>query len=102
MSYENQKKAANLALIGSIREDILPNTDLVDYLLANLKEHYPDSLNGRFGIEIITTHKEICETIANKRGLLKSNSEFDLNKAESLLLKEFKDGLLGRITLEWL
>ncbi len=102
MSYENKEKAANLALIGSIREDILPNTDLVEMLLAFLKEHYPDALRERFGIDEISSHKEVCLTISSKRGLLKANNQPDIDKAESLLLKEFKDGLLGRITLEWL
>ena len=102
MSYENKEKAAKLALIGSIREDILPNTELVAYLLNNLKEHYPLSLSNRFGIDEIGHQLDVCEAIARKRGLLKGNGEIDHAKAESLLLKEFKDGLLGRITLEWL
>ena len=102
MSYENKEKAANLALIGSIREDILPNNELVDYLLGLLKNKYPDALLERFGIEQIGTHKEVCSTIADKRKLIKANNELDIDKAEALLLKEFKDGLLGRITLEWL
>ena len=102
MSYENQEKAANLALIGSIREDILPNSDLVDYLLTVLSKSYPASLSGRFGIDTIGSRLDVCKTIAEKRGLLKNNGELDLSKAENLLLKEFKDGLLGRITLEWL
>lgn len=102
MSYENKEKAANLALIGSIREDILPNTDLVNYLLDVLKNHYPSALLERFGIENITNHNEVCIAISKKRGLLKNNGDLDILKAESLLLKEFKDGLLGRITLEWL
>ena len=102
MNYENKQKAANLALLGSIREDILPNTDLVEMLLKFLKEKYPNALKERFGIEEITNHKEVCIAIANKRGLLNSNGQFDIVRAEALLLKEFKDGLLGRITLEWL
>lgn len=102
MNYENQEKAANLALIGSIREDILPNSDLVDYLLKILNKHYPDALSGRFDIPSIEERLVVCKAIAEKRGLLKNNGELDLLKAESLLLKEFKDGLLGRITLEWL
>ena len=102
MNYDDKKKAANLALIGSIREDILPNTDLVDYLLVILKKHYPDSLLERFGVEEITNHLGVCNAICKKRGLLKNNGDHDILKAESLLLKEFKDGLLGRITLEWL
>ena len=45
MSYENQEKAANLALVGSIREDILPNNELVAILLKFLKEHYISDLS---------------------------------------------------------
>ncbi len=102
MSYENQEKAANLALIGSIREDILPNNELVAILLNFLKTHYPEALKERFGIETITESKNVLEEIANKRGLLAGSGRLDILKAESLLLKEFKDGLLGRISLEWL
>ncbi len=102
MSYENKEKAANLALIGSIREDILPNSDLISFLLSYLKEHYPNALESRFGINEIGSEIETCDYIANKRGLLTGNGQLDRNKAEELLLKEFKDGLLGKITLEWL
>ena len=102
MSYENQEKAANLALLGSIREDILPNNELVSVLLKFLKEHYPNALKERFGIETIGEQKVVLEEIANKRGLLAGSGRLDILKAESLLLKEFKDGLLGRISLEWL
>ena len=102
MSYENKEKAANLALIGSIREEILPNTDLVMHLISFLKTHYPNALKERFDIDGIPDYPKVCQLIANKRGLLTSNGQFDVTKAEALLLKEFKDGLLGRITLEWL
>ena len=102
MSYENKEKAANLALIGSIREDILPNHDLVSYLLDELKYHYPDALKDRFDISEITSYEDVIRAISIRRGLLTSNGGYALEKAESLLLKEFKDGLLGRITLEWL
>ena len=100
MSYENKEKAANLALIGSIREDILPNHDLVSYLLDELKYHYPDALKERFDISEITSYEDVIRAISIRRGLLTSNGGYALDKAESLLLKEFKDGLLGRITLE--
>ena len=102
MSYEDKEKATKLALVGSIREDILPNSDLVDYLLSFLKEKYPESLKERFDIETITNRKEVLELIADRRKLVRANNQLDLEKAESLLLKEFKDGLLGNITLEWL
>ena len=101
MSYENQKKAANLALIGAIREDILPNEVLGEYLLKFLKEHYPDSLFNRFEIKEIDDRLTVLNQIAERRKIVTSTGENDLLRAESLLLKEFKDGLLGNITLEW-
>lgn len=99
MNYENKENAAKLALIGSIRDDILPYDVLAEDLLNILKEHYPDSLKERFDIGNITTPTEVIEAIAKRRGLL-SSGKLDLEKAEKLLLQEFKDGLLGQITLE--
>ena len=101
MNYENQKKAANLALIGAIREDILPNEKLGEYLLGFLKEHYPNSLSNRFDINEITDRIAVLNQIAERRKVVTSVGENDLIRAEALLLKEFKDGLLGNITLEW-
>ena len=101
MSYENQKKAANLALIGAIREDILPNEVLGEYLLKFLKERYPNSLKNRFDVEEIGDRLTVLNQIAERRKIVNSVGENDLLRAESLLLKEFKDGLLGNITLEW-
>ena len=101
MSYENQKKAANLALIGAIREDILPNEVLGEYLLKFLKEHYPDSLLNRFDIKEIGERLTVLNQIAERRKIVNSVGENDLLRAEAVLLKEFKDGLLGNITLEW-
>ena len=96
MSYENQKKAANLALIGSIREDIL----LGELLLAYLRNQYPSALLSRFGIETIGDRLVVLNQISEKRKLVDGVGQNDLKRSEALLLKEFKDGLLGQITLE--
>lgn len=100
MSYDDKKKSANLALIGSIREDILPNNELVHILLSYLKNNYPSALLKRFNIEEITSDEEVLTKICEVRKIVDSKGEKDLLRAESLLLKEFKEGLLGRITLE--
>ena len=101
MSYTDTKKAANLALIGAIREDILPNEQLGDILLSFLKSHYPSALNDRFGITEITDRIAVLNQISERRKVVTSTGESDLIRSEALLLKEFKDGLLGKITLEW-
>jgi len=100
MNYDDQAKSINLALIGCVKEDILPNHILVESLLKILKKNYPSSLKERYDIEEITTPEEVLKQIADRRKLVDSNGQLDLVRAESLLLKEFKDGKLGRITLE--
>ena len=100
MNYDDKKKAANLALIGSIREDILPSHDLVHILLGYLKENYPDSLKKRFNIVNIGTDGEVLKAICEVRKIVNSNGELDIVRAEAVLLKEFKEGKLGKITLE--
>lgn len=100
MNYDDQAKATNLALIGCVKEDILPNHVLCEALLKILKKNYPDSLKERFEIDEITTVTEVLTKIADRRKLLDANGELDLLRAESLLLKEFKDGKLGKLTLE--
>ena len=100
MAYENKNKAAKLAILGSIREDILPKTDLCIYLIDLLKSKYPDALKSRFEVEEITDYESIMNQICKRRGLLKAGA-YDLERAENLLLNEYKNGKLGRMTLEW-
>lgn len=95
MNYDDKTKAINLALLGSIREEILPNEDLSIYLIKYLNKFYPEALKERFGITDLSNFEEVIKQICVRRALLN-----DYERAYSLLLKEFKDGKLGRITLE--
>ena len=95
MNYEDKVKAINLALLGSIREEILPNQDLAIYLIKYLNKFYPNALENRFDIHDLSNFDEVIVSICQKRGLLNDNE-----RAYILLLKEFKDGKLGRISLE--
>ena len=101
MNYEDKRKAINLALVGSIKEDILPTIDLAGHLVEFLKKRYPTSLKDRFDIEEITEINQVLQQISCRRGLISSNGQADIEKAAMVLLKEFKDGKLGKISLEW-
>ena len=101
MNYEDKKKAINLALVGSIKEDILPIMDLANHLIEFLKKRYPNALKERFDIDEITELMPVLQQISARRGLISQNNVPDLEKAATVLLKEFKDGKLGKISLEW-
>lgn len=100
-NYENKEYAINLALVGSIRETILPIEELADILLNYLRKYYPETIKNRYVIDFNEEddNNSILCKIALKRGLL-LKQEPDVSKASSLLLKEFRDGILGHISLE--
>lgn len=93
----NQTDGTKLALIGTIREEIIPSYDLALQLLECYGEHL-------FGWEkdgiTIETAEERLEWFARKRVFLIKGGGTDTNRAVSTLLKEFRDGQLGRISLE--
>lgn len=97
-NYEDKNKAINLALTGSINENILPDEELSNYLLDYLKKEYLDLLIKRYDIEL-SDNENILLQIAKKRGLLENGKPNTL-KASKLLLNEFKNGIIGQISLE--
>lgn len=101
MNYPDGAMAVRLALLGCMKEEVLPTEDLAYALLGFLKEEYPHALASRFGIEDVRALEsdDVFYGIAKTR-LLLEGSEPSLTKACYLLIKEFKDGLLGRYSLE--
>lgn len=99
-SYENKSDAINLALVGSINEEILPLEELAFYAYDFLIENYPSNFYDRFNYLTSEDSKNDAFTkIARKRGYL-SNGGVDINKAYKVFLNELKNGLLGKITIE--
>ncbi len=99
-NYEHQLAVINLALLGSIRQEILPIHDLAEHLAIYLIHHYDELLMNRYdaGPDNLLSPHALFTHIANRRGLL-DNGVINLEKAETLLLNEFKNGMIGRICL---
>jgi ribosome biogenesis GTPase A len=102
MNYPDGPIAIRLALTGSIKEEVLPIHELSMALLSYLKENYPNCLASRYEISSLEgkDEDEVLSIMASKRGYLKAGGIPDIDKAASLLLKDFQAGNLGAITLE--
>lgn len=99
-NYEDKNVIAKLALLGSVRQDILPIVALSDYLLDFLKEHYCQGLLERYGeLDFSVDDENVFLQIAQSRQF-KQNGEWDSSRARITLLTEFRAGLLGRISLD--
>lgn len=100
--FEDQSAAVRLAFTGAISDDILDIETLAMKLLSYLAENYPQSLTGRYKIEISgeDTGIELLENVGRKRGMMISGGEINTERAAITVLDEFRSGKLGRITLE--
>lgn len=99
--FEDQTVGLKLALIGSIKDEILNIDELALELIAILKEHYSGVLQARYEVEEEKTPAEIIHQIAIKRNCIQKGNELDYTKAANLLMDEFRGGKLGQITLEF-
>ena len=99
-SYKDPKEAVNLALVGSISSEILPNDELARIAFNYIKEYYPNNLKSRFEYVDLSKDVDDCfREIAYKRGYLTKGGQ-DIEKAYKVFLNEVKNGLLGQITFE--
>ncbi len=98
--FEDQMVGLRLALIGSIKDEILNTDELAIELIHILTDMYPGVLKERYGVDEEQKDTDILCEIAEKRNCLSKGNELDYSKAAALLIDEFRSGKLGKITLE--
>lgn len=105
--FEDPSAGMKLAFIGSINDDIIHMTELSLELILFLNKYYPDAIKNRYEIEIPEDLNEpkycvsTLEQIALKRSCLMKGGEPDIDRAAGILLDDFRNVRLGRITLEF-
>ena len=111
--FESEEVALHLCFTGSIKEEILDKLEIAYQLTKFLLENYRKKLCERYKIDeefIEQTLKqdqpennniyEIMLEIGKKRGCIMSGGRIDEEKTSRLILDEFKNGKLGKITIE--
>ena len=98
--FDSKTIASNLAFIGSIKDEILQTEELASELVDFINRSYPGVLEEKYAIEHSDDKFEVLEKIAQSRHCLVRGNEFDTEKAAAILLDDFRNGRLGRITLE--
>lgn len=107
--FESEEVGLNLAYTGSIKEEILEKTEIAYNLLKFLDENYSNDLYAKYKIseqeidEIKDNPQytlELMYLIGKKRGALISGGNIDEEKVAKIILDDFKNGRIGKITLE--
>lgn len=111
--FEREEVGLNLAFTGTIKEEILQRVEIAYQLVKYLLENYRYNICERYGIsenyieDILKQEQpenmniyEIMLEIGKKRGCIISGGNIDEEKTARIILDEFKNGKLGKITLE--
>ncbi|WP_370579731.1 ribosome biogenesis GTPase YlqF [Snodgrassella alvi] len=94
----------NLAASGAVGRNALDEEVVALELLDYLRRHYLPLLQQRYQADLSESSHWLddqwLEWVGKKRGALLSGGRIDYQKAAERLLTDFRDGLIGRITLE--
>lgn len=99
--FEDQQVGLRLAFIGSIKDEIMNLEELAAELISFMQDAYPGVLAEKYTINEKQNSYSVLEAIAESRHCLVRGNELDIAKAAGMLLDDFRNGRLGRITLEF-
>ncbi|MCF8198605.1 MAG: ribosome biogenesis GTPase YlqF [Sulfuritalea sp.] len=93
-----------LAASHAIGRNAVIDSEVATFLADLLLRRYPDSLTGRYGFSTEGMDGvAVLEAVAKKRGCVtqgRRGGELDMEKAAMVLLTDYRNGKLGRISLE--
>lgn len=96
--FEDETIGYNLALTGAIKDDVVYKDDLVLYFLSFLKENYPNVLEF-YKVNKDMDNIEILNEIAKNKNFIR-NREIEYERVYDLIINDFRNLRLGRITLD--
>lgn len=98
--FEDQKVGERLAMIGSIKDELLHADELAIALLSYLQKEYPQTLKERYQINIEEDAYKTLESICISRKCFQKGERPDILRASGMVLEDFRSGRIGKITLE--
>lgn len=96
---DDKDKALDLAFIGSIRDEVLDTDELALELIDKLNS-LGDYVKARYGVTPSGDRLKDLEAIAASRGFVLRGGEYDLSRAASAVIDDFRKGRMGKIILE--
>ena len=96
----DQEVAKTLAAFSAIKEEILNKDQISSFILEKMFQYYPEKLEERYGVTNIDDIVEVFEIIGKRRGALSKGGIVDYDKVSDIIMRDFKNGLFGKITFD--
>ena len=99
--FDDQTAALRLAATGAIAGDVFNASEVVAELMSSLAKTSPEILKEQYNIENPDQDPQVLlEQAGRRRGCLLPGGNIDFDRAEMVGLRDFRNGKLGRITLD--
>lgn len=99
--FSDQNKALKLAILGSIRDEVVDVTELALEALEFFRADRPDELKARYKLDSVDGDiNELFETIGRKRGIIARGGELDTERIARVIIGDYRKGYLGKTPLE--
>ena len=100
--FKDQEKAMRLALIGSVKEDVVDVSELALEAIKYFLAEHPEELVNRYKLTDVNDKSplEVMEEIGKKRGVVMRGGELDYERIAKIIISDFRKGYLGKYPLE--
>lgn len=96
---DDQVVAKNLAAMTAIKEEILDQEEIAIYIINTMLAKYPANIKNRYNLKDETDIVDILDKIGLKIGAVR-NKETDYDKVYITILKDLREGNLGKVTFD--
>lgn len=105
--FESQEVGINLAICGSIKDEIVDLSLVTLSALKYIYKYYPSFLKERYSLEDSNLYLDendsalpIADAIAKKRGCLLKKNEYDYDRVFTLVMNDIRNDRIGAMTFE--
>lgn len=96
---DEENVALNLASMTAIKEEILDLEEVAIYIVNTMLKLYPENIKTRYNLKDEEDIVEILDHIGSKIGAIR-NKETDYEKVYVNILKDLREGYLGKVTFD--
>ena len=100
--FEDMTVGLKLAFTGAISDESYDMEKVVEVFLDTMRREYPERIRERYKLkeELPEEPRELLEAIGRKRGCLLRGGIIDMEKAQHIVMNEFRAGKLGLVSLD--
>ena len=99
--FDDEQTGVELAWIAAIKDTIYEPENIAGDLVRFLLKYYPERLSERYDIDAKHLKAfEVFDAVADNKKLILRGGEPDYLRTSQMILKDFRDGKLGRLTID--